>query len=145
MAVKFLPPDKAVQVVQHVGPMLVGIDKHSNAAEMYLQVDMIKEAIDALMEGKEWNKAKKVARELEPRYEPYVDEKYKEHLKGTGKAEDVSYMICVPSVSIGVFIVLLFGVFPCFHGFGFLSFLDVQCLFWNIFSSGYFEGTYRLA
>lgn len=57
---------------------------------MYLQVDMIKEAIDALIEGKEWNKAKKVAKELEPRYEPYVDEKYKEHLKGSGKAEDVS-------------------------------------------------------
>lgn len=56
---------------------------------MYLQVDMIKEAIDALMDGKEWNKAKKVAKELEPRYEPYVDEKYKEHLKGSGKAEDV--------------------------------------------------------
>lgn len=57
---------------------------------MYLQVDMVKEAIDALMEGKEWNKAKKVAKELEPRYEPYVDDKYKEYLKGTGKAEDVS-------------------------------------------------------
>lgn len=59
------------------------------AAEMYLQVDMIKEAIDTLMDGKEWNKAKKVAKELEPRYEPYVDEKYKEYLKGSGKAEDV--------------------------------------------------------
>lgn len=57
---------------------------------MYLQVDMIKEAIDALMDGKEWNKAKKVAKELEPRYEQYVDDKYKEHLKGSGRAEDVS-------------------------------------------------------
>ena len=39
----------------------------TQAAEMYIQVDMVKEAIDALIGGCEWNKAKKVARELEPR------------------------------------------------------------------------------
>ena len=37
------------------------------AAEMFLQVDMVKEAIDAFIEGEEWSKAKKVASELEPR------------------------------------------------------------------------------
>lgn len=66
---------------------------------MYLQVDMVKEAIDALMDGKEWNKAKKVAKELEPRYEPYVDDRYKEYLKGTGKAEDVKILLTQPSGS----------------------------------------------
>lgn len=60
------------------------------AAELYLGTDLIKEAIDVLMAGGEWNKAKKVAKELEPRYERYVDEKYKEHLKNEGKAESVS-------------------------------------------------------
>ena len=34
--------------------------------------------------------AKKVAKELEPRYESYVDTKYKEHLKNEGQAESVS-------------------------------------------------------
>ena len=58
---------------------------------MYLSVDMVKEAIDILMEGGEWNKAKKVAKELEPRYESYVDSKYKEHLKSEGQAESVSH------------------------------------------------------
>ena len=53
-------------------------------------MDMVKEAIDALMQGGEWNKAKKVAKELEPRYERYVDDKYKDHLKNEGKAESVS-------------------------------------------------------
>ncbi len=56
---------------------------------MYLSVDMIKEAIDILMDGGEWNKAKKVAKELEPRYESYVDTKYKEHLKNEGQAESL--------------------------------------------------------
>ena len=35
---------------------------------MFLQVDLVKEAIDAFIEGEEWNKAKKVASELEPRW-----------------------------------------------------------------------------
>lgn len=34
---------------------------------MYLNVDMIKEAIDMFIAGEEWNKAKRVAKELEPR------------------------------------------------------------------------------
>lgn len=38
------------------------------AAELYLTLDLIKEAIDAFMEGEEWNKAKRVAKELDPRW-----------------------------------------------------------------------------
>lgn len=37
------------------------------AAQLYLGVDMIKEAIDALIAIEEWQKALKIARELEPR------------------------------------------------------------------------------
>ncbi|KAE8286539.1 Intraflagellar transport protein 172-like protein [Larimichthys crocea] len=59
------------------------------AAEVYLNVDLIKEAIDVFIEGEEWNKAKKVAKELEPRYEEYVDQKYKEHLKNQGKVDSL--------------------------------------------------------
>lgn len=32
-------------------------------------MDLIKEAIDVFIEGEEWNKAKRVAKELEPRFE----------------------------------------------------------------------------
>ncbi len=56
---------------------------------------MIKEAIDAFIVGEEWNKAKKVAKELEPRYEEYVDNKYKDYLKNQGKAEAVSVLFHV--------------------------------------------------
>lgn len=38
------------------------------AAELYLNLDLIKEAVDAFLEGEEWNKAKRVAKELDPRY-----------------------------------------------------------------------------
>ena len=37
------------------------------AAELYLNLDLIKEAVDAFIEGEEWNKAKRVAKELDPR------------------------------------------------------------------------------
>ncbi|KAI8482238.1 hypothetical protein Bbelb_400200 [Branchiostoma belcheri] len=62
---------------------------HCAAAELYLSLDMVKEAIDAFMDGEEWNKAKRVAKELEPRYEQYVDDKYKDYLKNQGKVESL--------------------------------------------------------
>jgi len=37
------------------------------AAELFIKVDMFKEGIDAFITGEEWNKAKKVAKEFEPR------------------------------------------------------------------------------
>jgi len=37
------------------------------AAELFIKVDMFKEGIDAFIAGEEWNKAKKVAKEFEPR------------------------------------------------------------------------------
>lgn len=109
------------------------------AAELYINMDLIEEAIDVLMEGGEWNKAKRVAKELKPRshththtdsllfcrcstelcccsvlytpniravfslvllrplvlprYEEYVDQKYKDHLKNQGKVDSVSAVV----------------------------------------------------
>lgn len=37
------------------------------AAELYLSMDLFQEAINVFMEGEEWNKAKRVAKEQEPR------------------------------------------------------------------------------
>jgi len=46
---------------------LLSIQQHTLAAQVYLGVDMIKEAIDTFIHAEEWNKAKRVAKELEPR------------------------------------------------------------------------------
>lgn len=48
------------------GPRLIEIRQHSLAAQTYLAVDLIREAIDTFIMAEEWNKAKKVAREFEP-------------------------------------------------------------------------------
>uniref|UniRef100_A0A8D3EAU2 Intraflagellar transport protein 172 homolog n=1 Tax=Scophthalmus maximus TaxID=52904 RepID=A0A8D3EAU2_SCOMX len=89
LAIKFLSGDRAVEVTQVVGPRLTHLGKYNAAAELYLNMDLIKEAIDVFIEGEEWNKAKRVAKELKPRYEDYVDQKYKEHLKNQGKVDSL--------------------------------------------------------
>ncbi|XP_053193415.1 LOW QUALITY PROTEIN: intraflagellar transport protein 172 homolog [Scomber japonicus] len=89
LAIKFLSGERPVEVIRVVGPRLTKLRKYNAAAELYLNMDLIKEAIDVFIEGEEWNKAKRVAKELEPRYEDYVDQKYKEHLKNQGKVESL--------------------------------------------------------
>ena len=59
------------------------------AAELYVQVDMIQEAADAFMECKEFDKAKSVCRDYAPELESYVDQKYKSYLKTHGDAGQV--------------------------------------------------------
>lgn len=50
---------------------------------------MVQEAVDALINGVEWNRARKVASEYQSDLVPYVDEKYKTYLKNEGNAEQV--------------------------------------------------------
>jgi hypothetical protein len=67
LAAKFLEPEHAAEVAATAGPQLAAARRHSAAAQLYLGVDMVREAVDALADGGEWDKARKVARELEPR------------------------------------------------------------------------------
>lgn len=87
LAIKFLSREKALGVVQTVGPRLVQHRKYTAAAELYLNLDLIKEAVDVFMEAEEWNKAKRIAKELDARLEGYVDQCYKDHLKNKGKVD----------------------------------------------------------
>ena len=83
---KFLSRDQAVEVVRALAPRMAGRRKHGDvsvcththththacthlpqAADLYLSVDLIKEAIDVFIDSEEWKKAKRVAKELEPR------------------------------------------------------------------------------
>ncbi|KAM6180361.1 LOW QUALITY PROTEIN: intraflagellar transport protein 172 homolog [Erethizon dorsatum] len=99
---KFLPPQRSLEVVRAVGPQLIGTGKHSAAAELYLNLDLVKEAIDAFIEGEEWNKAKHVAKELDPQYEDYVDQHYKDFLKNQGKVDSLVGMDVVAALDLYV-------------------------------------------
>ena len=63
--------------------------RYNAAAQLYLGVEMVREAVEAFIAGEEWSKAKKVARELEPRLEAFVDEQYKQSLRTKGNAKDL--------------------------------------------------------
>ncbi|KAM4772549.1 intraflagellar transport protein 172 homolog [Rhinophrynus dorsalis] len=89
ISIKFLPPGRRLEVIRTVGPQLVSAGRHNAAAEFFLNIDLVKEAIDAFIQGEEWNKAKRVAKELDPRYEEYVDERYKDYLKNQGKVDSL--------------------------------------------------------
>lgn len=92
LSIKFLSGDRAVEVVRAVAPRLAQLRRFSavsvntltsaphipscawrfcvclvKAAELYLSMDLFKDAIDVFIEGEEWNKAKRVAKEQEPR------------------------------------------------------------------------------
>ncbi|POI27903.1 hypothetical protein CIB84_008347, partial [Bambusicola thoracicus] len=89
LAIKFLSQSQSMEVTRTVAPQLVAMKKYSSAAELYLNMDLIREAIDAFIEGVEWSKAKHVAKELDPRSEEYVDQRYKEYLKNQGKVDSL--------------------------------------------------------
>lgn len=44
----------------------------SQAAELYLNLDLIKEAVDAFLEAEEWNKAKRLAKEFDTRWDAHI-------------------------------------------------------------------------
>ena len=47
---------------------MVNQNQHSAAAQMFIAVDMVRDAVDALVAANEWGKAKRVAQQLDPRY-----------------------------------------------------------------------------
>ena len=61
-----------------------------------------REAIDAFVACQDWAKAKKVARELEPKLESYVDARYKEHLKNEGSAEALASVDVIAALDMFV-------------------------------------------
>ncbi|CAF4464505.1 unnamed protein product, partial [Rotaria sp. Silwood2] len=87
LARKFLPENKAQHVVRTIGPRLVQIGHPNQAAEQYLHVELHKEAVEAFIAGKQWEKAKKLALEIDPQLAKYVDSLYKKHLKDRGDAK----------------------------------------------------------
>ena len=62
---KFLSEHRTQNVAQIICPRLIQFNKASKAAEIYLQVGLNKECVDAFIAAEEWGKAKKVAEQLD--------------------------------------------------------------------------------
>lgn len=66
----------------------------SQAGKLYMDVDMMKEALDMFMAGDYWDKARHIATNIAPRYEQYVEDAYVDYLKQHNKTEEVRGVSC---------------------------------------------------
>ncbi|XP_037068847.1 intraflagellar transport protein 172 homolog [Pollicipes pollicipes] len=87
LAIKFLGAVKGPKLAAELGKRLLEIGANNAAAQVFLGSDNIKEAIKALVLASEWDKAKKIAQEMDPSLLKAVEEKYKEFLKNEGQAD----------------------------------------------------------
>lgn len=90
LAVKFLDEDKAVVLVRNAARQLREIGQSAAAAQLYLSVDSVRDAVDILMEARDWTRARKIAQELEPDYYPRVESAYRDWLRAEGKADQLA-------------------------------------------------------
>ncbi|KAL3276031.1 hypothetical protein HHI36_020760 [Cryptolaemus montrouzieri] len=90
MVNKFLFGQEAVDIIKILSPRLVQIGENDHAAQLYISVEMLKEAIDTFVIAEDWTKARKIAKELDPAYENYVESKYKDRLLKKGDVEQLA-------------------------------------------------------
>lgn len=60
------------------------------AAQLYVNVDLMREALDVFVSAEDWIRARKLAKELEPAYEEYIEKKYKDRLLSEGNVEQLA-------------------------------------------------------
>lgn len=54
---------------------------------MFLQADRLKDAVSSLVAVGEWDRARRIVRELAPDLEPYLEEKYRDAMMNEGEVE----------------------------------------------------------
>ena len=89
LVAKFMVGEEGARILEHIGEKLVELNHGKDAGELLLLGNQPQAAIRALLEAKEWAKAKRVAQELVPDMESVVDEAYREFLKNQGRIGDL--------------------------------------------------------
>ncbi|XP_025413024.1 intraflagellar transport protein 172 homolog isoform X3 [Sipha flava] len=89
MTLKYLDGEECTDAAKKLGPRLMECEEYLLAAKVFMCADMMKEAIDAFIAGDYWSKARQLSSELDPSFERYVLECYKDHMKREGKPEQL--------------------------------------------------------
>ena len=76
------------EVAEDVGRRLIRLQKWDAAGDLLQDSENYKEAIDAYLSGKLFDKAKRVAREYAPQYKDYTHNAHSRHLRETGDADE---------------------------------------------------------
>ena len=96
---KFFTKNATVDVIKVIGPQLVKFKENTIAAQLYISIEMFKEAIDVLIGCNDWKRAKKVVQKYDSSLDTYLNSKYKEALQQTS---DVDKLIDI-DIDIGKF------------------------------------------
>ena len=85
LAIKFLP-EKSKEIVAAVCSKLIEIKYYSQAGDLYVGIEMYRNAIDAYISGNLWEKGKKVLL-IAPQFTNYFDNQRINYLKSSGQLE----------------------------------------------------------
>ncbi|KAJ1542553.1 hypothetical protein HK096_009264, partial [Nowakowskiella sp. JEL0078] len=87
VSMKFVP-ERLQDVVVQICSKLILLEKYNQAAELFLGVEMYKEAIDSYISAGLWDKAKAVLAHV-PKYTEYVENAHVKHLRSQGMADQL--------------------------------------------------------
>ncbi|KAE9551982.1 hypothetical protein FO519_004806 [Halicephalobus sp. NKZ332] len=100
LVAKFMVGEEGAKILEKIGEKLVELNQGKEAGELLLLGNRPQAAIKALLEAKEWAKAKRVAQELAPEMESTVDEAYREFLKNQGRIGDLIDVDVISAIEI---------------------------------------------
>ena len=63
---QFLEGEEAMEIARELGPRLIEINQIGPAAQLYLAAELPKEAVDVFIQSDNWNKARRLAKEIDP-------------------------------------------------------------------------------
>lgn len=87
---QFLEGQDAIDVAQELGPRLMQINQIGPAAQLYLAAELPQEAVDVFIRTENWNKARRLAKEISPSLVTYVEQQQKSRLRNEGNIEQLA-------------------------------------------------------
>lgn len=87
---QFLEGKDAVEVNRQLAPRLVKLEKITLAAQLYLAAEMPRDAVDIFIATDNWNKAKRLAKEIDPKLVEYVETQQKARLKSESNIDQLA-------------------------------------------------------
>ncbi|EAT43404.1 AAEL005155-PA [Aedes aegypti] len=87
---QFLEGPDAAEIARELGPRLIEINQIGPAAQLYLAAELPREAVDVFIKTDNWNKARRLAKEIDPQLVAYVEAQQKSKLRNQGNVEQLA-------------------------------------------------------
>ncbi|XP_071580277.1 intraflagellar transport protein 172 homolog isoform X2 [Temnothorax nylanderi] len=93
-------PETAAEIGGDLGARLFSVGEHALAAQVFLQADRLKDAVSSLVAVGEWDRARRIVRELAPDLELYLEEKYRDAMTNEGEMERLAEVDCNAALEV---------------------------------------------